>query len=103
MIGFGAYLLLSGSAGPQAGVANLWQHGGFFPHGIHGFIMALAVIMFAFGGLELIGIAAAETKKPETTIPKSSEPDCVPHLDFLYRRNWYSFMSLSLEYGGRRW
>ena len=62
MIGFGAYLLLSGSAGPQAGVANLWQHGGFFPHGIHGFIMALAVIMFAFGGLELIGIAAAETK-----------------------------------------
>ena len=30
MIGFGAYLLLSGSAGPQAGVANLWQHGGFF-------------------------------------------------------------------------
>lgn len=71
MIGFGAYLLLSGSAGPQAGVANLWQHGGFFPHGIHGFIMALAVIMFAFGGLELIGIAAAETKKPETTIPKA--------------------------------
>ncbi|MFI7820399.1 amino acid permease, partial [Acinetobacter baumannii] len=70
-IGFGAYLLLSGSAGPQAGVANLWQHGGFFPHGIHGFIMALAVIMFAFGGLELIGIAAAETKKPETTIPKA--------------------------------
>ncbi len=39
MIGFGAYLLLSGSAGPQAGVANLWQHGGFFPHGIHGFII----------------------------------------------------------------
>ncbi len=71
MIGFGAYLLLSGSAGPQAGVANLWQHGGFFPHGIHGFVMALAVIMFAFGGLELIGIAAAETKKPETTIPKA--------------------------------
>ena len=71
MIGFGAYLLFSGSAGPQAGVANLWQHGGFFPHGIHGFVMALAVIMFAFGGLELIGIAAAETKKPETTIPKA--------------------------------
>ena len=71
MIGFGAYLLLSGSAGPQAGVANLWQHGGFFPYGLHGFIMALAVIMFAFGGLELVGIAAAETKQPETTIPKA--------------------------------
>jgi len=71
MIGFGAYLLFSGSAGPQAGIANLWQHGGFFPHGMHGFVMALAVIMFAFGGLELIGIAAAETKQPETTIPKA--------------------------------
>ena len=71
MIGFGTYLLFTGSAGPQAGIANLWQHGGFFPHGIHGFVMALAVIMFAFGGLELIGIAAAETKKPETTIPKA--------------------------------
>ncbi|EPF75920.1 amino acid permease [Acinetobacter rudis] len=71
MIGFGAYLLLTGSAGPQAGIANLWQHGGFFPNGMHGFIMALAVIMFAFGGLELIGITAAETKKPETTIPKA--------------------------------
>ena len=42
----------------------------FLPHGIHGFVI-LAVIMFAFGGLELIGIAAAETKKPETTIPKA--------------------------------
>ena len=61
MIGFGAYLLLSGSAGPQAGVANMATRW-FLPHGIHGFIMALAVIMFAFGGLELIGIAAAETK-----------------------------------------
>ena len=71
MIGFGAYLLFSGSAGPQAGIANLWQHGGFFPHGLHGFVMALAVIMFAFGGLELIGITAAETKQPETTIPKA--------------------------------
>ena len=62
MIFFGLYLLISGDAGPHASVANLWQFGGFFPNGIQGFIMSLAIIMFAFGGLELIGITAAETK-----------------------------------------
>lgn len=71
MIGFGLYLLFSGNAGEQASVANLWQFGGFFPHGAYGFMMALAVIMFAFGGLELIGITAAETNNPSKTIPKA--------------------------------
>ncbi|RSB53974.1 amino acid permease [Acinetobacter soli] len=71
MIFFGLYLLMSGDAGPQASVANLWQFGGFFPNGIQGFIMSLAIIMFAFGGLELIGITAAETKDPSKTIPKA--------------------------------
>lgn len=33
--------------------------------------MSLAIIMFAFGGLELIGITAAETKNPSKTIPKA--------------------------------
>ncbi len=33
--------------------------------------MAMAIIMFSFGGIELVGIAAAETKNPTTTIPKA--------------------------------
>lgn len=72
MILFGIYLLMTGSAGPSASVNNLWQHGGFFPHGITGLIQAMAFIMFAFGGLELVGIAAAETKNPSYTIPKAT-------------------------------
>ncbi len=60
MIGFGGYLLMSGDAGPQASITNLWQHGGFFPNGLGGLVMAMAVIMFSFGGLELVGITAAE-------------------------------------------
>lgn len=64
MIGFGAWLLGSGHGGPDASVANLWQYGGFFPNGITGLIMALAVIMFSFGGLELVGITAAEADNP---------------------------------------
>jgi aromatic amino acid transport protein AroP len=72
MIGFGAYLLVSGTGGPQASVTNLWQLGGFFPYGIHGMIMAMAVIMFSFGGLELVGITAAEAREPEKTIPQAT-------------------------------
>nr|WP_209713243.1 amino acid permease [Duganella sp. 1411] len=72
MIGFGGYLLLSGGAGPEAGIANLWRHGGFFPNGFGGLAMAMAVIMFSFGGLELIGITAAEADDPARTIPKAT-------------------------------
>jgi aromatic amino acid transport protein AroP len=72
MIAFGSYLLASGSGGPQASVGNLWQLGGFFPHGLQGLVMAMAVIMFSFGGLELVGITAAEASKPEETIPRAT-------------------------------
>ena len=72
MILFGSYLLLSGTAGPEAGVANLWRHGGFFPNGVQGLVMAMAVIMFSFGGLELIGITAAEADDPARSIPRAT-------------------------------
>ncbi|AZG16584.1 amino acid permease [Cupriavidus pauculus] len=72
MIGFGGYLLVSGGAGPEASVANLWQHGGFFPNGLGGLVMAMAVIMFSFGGLELVGITAAEADNPGKSIPKAT-------------------------------
>jgi aromatic amino acid transport protein AroP len=72
MIGFGGYLLVSGNAGPQASITNLWQHGGFFPNGLGGLVMAMAVIMFSFGGLELVGITAAEADQPEKSIPKAT-------------------------------
>jgi len=72
MILFGAWLLASGNGGPDASVANLWQHGGFFPNGFKGLLMAMAFIMFSFGGLELIGITAAEADDPERSIPKAT-------------------------------
>ena len=71
MIGFGIWLLASGRGGERTGVSNLWQYGGFFATGWQGLILSLAVIMFSFGGLELIGITAAEARSPETTIPKA--------------------------------
>lgn len=71
MIGFGIWLLVSGHGGERASIGNLWQHGGFLATGWHGLILSLAVIMFSFGGLELIGITAAEASSPQTTIPKA--------------------------------
>ena len=71
MIAFGSYLLASGSGGSQSNIQNLWELGGFFPNGIMGLIMAMAMIMFAFGGIELVGIAAAETDNPQKTLPKA--------------------------------
>lgn len=72
MIAFGVYLLCSGHAGPDASVSNLWQHGGFFPNGIGGLVMSMAAIMFSFGGLELVGITAAEADKPAESIPRAT-------------------------------
>ncbi|KAA6205804.1 MAG: amino acid permease [Candidatus Tokpelaia sp.] len=71
MIIFGALLIITGTGGNQAGLSNLWAHGGFFPLGVGGSIMALAVVMFSFGGAEFIGFTAAEAEKPEITIPKA--------------------------------
>ncbi|MDY1047046.1 amino acid permease [Pseudomonas coleopterorum] len=71
MIALGSYLLVSGNGGPQAGVSNLWEHGGFFPNGVGGLVMALAIIMFSFGGLEMLGFTAAEADNPKTVIPKA--------------------------------
>ncbi|MBA1194750.1 amino acid permease [Pseudomonas entomophila] len=71
MIALGSYLLVSGNGGPDASVSNLWSHGGFFPNGVSGLVMALAIIMFSFGGLEMLGFTAAEADQPKTVIPKA--------------------------------
>ena len=52
-------------------IRNLWQYGGFFPHGMVGFVASFAVVMFAYGGIEVIGITAGEVKNPEQAIPKA--------------------------------
>lgn len=55
--------------------------GGFLPHGVMsrtadgqwtGLAMALCVVMFSFGGTELIGITAGEAENPRRTIPKAT-------------------------------
>ena len=71
--GFGIMLFGIHSAGEThaSGISNLWAHGGFMPNGIGGLIASFAVVMFAFGGIEIIGITAGEAKDPQRVIPKA--------------------------------
>lgn len=69
--GFGIIWLGWGNGGQPVGVSNLWTHGGWFPNGFTGMVLALPVLVFSFGGIETIGMAAAEAAHPERTIPKA--------------------------------
>ncbi|MNF38872.1 Proline-specific permease ProY [compost metagenome] len=64
--GFG---LAEGAA--ATGVHNLWEHGGFMPNGISGLIASFAVVVFAFGGIEIIGVTAGEAKDPQRVLPRA--------------------------------
>jgi AAT family amino acid transporter len=75
IIGFiliGAALLLGwlpGVASP--GLSNFTEHGGFAPKGLAGIGAALLVVIFAFGGTEIVAVAAAETEDPERSIARA--------------------------------
>ena len=74
--------VLPTASGVRASFANWFTVGnGFFPNGLMGqnsdgswtgLLMALVVVMFSFGGTELIGITAGETEDPKTTIPRAT-------------------------------
>ncbi|MBT2656982.1 amino acid permease [Bacillus sp. ISL-18] len=51
-------------------LSNYTGHGGFFPHGLGGTFNAFLVVMFSYGGAELIGVAVTETKDAERVLPK---------------------------------
>jgi len=52
-------------------VTNLWEHGGFFPNGVAGFLFAFQMVVFSFVGVELVGVSAAETANPAKNIPSA--------------------------------
>ncbi|MCF5803137.1 MULTISPECIES: amino acid permease [Pseudomonas syringae group] len=71
--GFGIMIFGIGSStsGTEIGISNLWAHGGFMPNGVAGLIASFAVVMFAFGGIEIIGITAGEAKDPQRSLPQA--------------------------------
>lgn len=55
----------------EVSITNLWNHGGMFPNGISGFLLSLQMVVFAFVGVELVGVSAAETSNPRQNIPSA--------------------------------
>ncbi|MFI5659214.1 amino acid permease [Streptomyces sp. NPDC051684] len=53
------------------GMSNLTGHGGFLPNGTEGLIVGLLASVFAYGGLETVTIAAAESEHPIQGVAKA--------------------------------
>ncbi|MEY9946863.1 L-asparagine transporter-like permease [Kitasatospora sp. GAS1066B] len=54
--------------GGAPGTSNLTGHGGFFPTGGGGLVAGLLSSVFAYGGLETVTIAAAESDQPSRNV-----------------------------------
>lgn len=66
-------VLLTG-AFPSAGRLSprFWeQPGGWLPHGWYGAAPAMLLVLFAYAGTGVIGLAAAESQNPSETLPRS--------------------------------
>lgn len=48
----------------QFSIPNLWQHGGFAPHGVWPIITGVALVIFSYFGTEIAVMAAAESVDP---------------------------------------
>lgn len=73
LIVIGGYMILVGyqSNAGTASLSNLVSHGGFFPTKINGFLTSFQMVLFAFAGIEMVGITAGETQDPEENLPKA--------------------------------
>lgn len=60
---------LPGTSAP--GGSNLTGNGGFMPNGVDGLVVGLLASVFAYGGLETVTIAAAESKEPRRGVAKA--------------------------------
>lgn len=73
LIGVGLFMIVSGFHTPAGTVSfsNLWAYGGWFPNGAGGFILSFQMVVFAFTGIELVGLTAGETANPSKVIPSA--------------------------------
>ncbi|MCE2705655.1 MAG: amino acid permease [Proteobacteria bacterium] len=72
LIIFGVYVIFfdkSNHASSFSNINNLWKYGGFFANGLQGFLFSFVIVVFSFGGTELVGIAAGESSNPKKVVP----------------------------------
>lgn len=53
------------------GFHNISEHGGLFPEGLLPALALILGVVFAFGGTEMVGVAAGEAKEAERVLPKA--------------------------------
>ncbi|MET7514977.1 amino acid permease [Streptomyces sp. NPDC005480] len=68
---FGLLPTASHSFADPVGFTNLTGQGGFLPHGWRGVISGVLAVVFAFGGLEVVTIAAAESDDPVRAVSRA--------------------------------
>ncbi|GAA4130942.1 amino acid permease [Actinomadura keratinilytica] len=71
LVGLAVLVFGFSDAGRTASVTNLWADGGIFPNGFGRTMMTLQMVMFAYLGVELVGVTAGEAKDPEKNIPRA--------------------------------
>ena len=74
LIAAGVFVIVfhAGALGATASFANLWSHGGFLPGGIVAVLLTLQIVMFAYEGVELIGVTAGEARNPAVVLPRAT-------------------------------
>lgn len=68
---FGLLPAGSGYSGDPVGLSNLTGQGGFLPAGWSGVVSGVLAVVFAFGGLEVLTIAAAESDDPARAVGRA--------------------------------
>ncbi|KEQ24491.1 amino acid permease [Paenibacillus tyrfis] len=71
IVGVGMIVFGLGNGGIAVGISNLWSHGGFFANGWSGVLLAMQMIMFAYLGIEMIGVTAGEVKDPAKALTRA--------------------------------
>ncbi|OPF73193.1 L-asparagine permease [Streptomyces antioxidans] len=72
----GSVTIGSGPGAHEAGISNLWSNpGGFWPSGgdfhWYGPILVMSGVVFAYSGIELLGVAAGEMEDPAREVPRA--------------------------------
>ncbi|MFC5723928.1 amino acid permease [Streptomyces gamaensis] len=71
-LGLGLLAILGVLPGTHSpGTTNLLHEGGFMPTGVSGWLVGLLASVAAYGGLETVTIAAAESKNPERGVARA--------------------------------
>ncbi|MDO4241545.1 MAG: amino acid permease [Microbacteriaceae bacterium] len=83
-IAVGLLLIFVGVGGtPAVGLGNWTNDGGFAPAGFNGIWLAMAFVVFSFGGIEVLSISAAEAADPQRAVRVAARTTVV-RLSFFY-------------------